>query len=85
MTAHPAAGGSEFDDVVLRDGSTLALRPAVKADVPALVDFFSGLSPESRYFRFIGRPKLDRASVERLLPVDPSVDEPWWANRAAIR
>jgi acetyl coenzyme A synthetase (ADP forming)-like protein len=61
-----------FDDVVLRDGSTLALRPPAEADVPALLEFFSGLSPESRYFRFIGRPKLDRASVARMLPADPS-------------
>jgi acetyl coenzyme A synthetase (ADP forming)-like protein len=61
-----------LDDVVLRDGSTLALRPAVSSDVPALVAFFAGLSPESRYFRFIGVPTLDERAVERLLPEDAS-------------
>jgi acetyl coenzyme A synthetase (ADP forming)-like protein len=59
-----------LDDVVLRDGSTLALRAASKTDVPALVGFFAGLSRESRYFRFLGSPKLDEAAVERLLPPD---------------
>ena len=39
-------------DVVLRDGSTLGLRPVREDDVPALAVFFENLSPESRYYRF---------------------------------
>ena len=31
-------------DVVVRDGSTVCLRPAVEADVPALLTFFESLS-----------------------------------------
>jgi acetate---CoA ligase (ADP-forming) len=55
-------------DVVLRDGSTIALRSVRDSDVEALVAFFNALSPESRYFRFFGVPNLDRAMVERLVP-----------------
>ncbi len=57
-------------DVVLRDGSTLALRLARQDDVGALVAFFAALSPESRYYRFFGVPHLDPASVAELLPLD---------------
>jgi hypothetical protein len=55
-------------DVVLRDGSTLALRPVRETDVEALVTFFNALSPQSRYYRFFGVRALDRATVGRLVP-----------------
>ncbi|HVC87581.1 MAG TPA: GNAT family N-acetyltransferase [Gaiellaceae bacterium] len=42
------------EDVVLRDGSTLRLRPTTPADEEALLELFSRLSPESRYLRFQG-------------------------------
>ena len=42
------------EDVVLRDGSTLRLRPTTPADAGALVEFFERLTPESRYLRFQG-------------------------------
>jgi acetyl coenzyme A synthetase (ADP forming)-like protein len=70
--ASPTPERPHLDDVVLRDGSTLALRAASRADVPALVEFFAELSKESRYFRFLGSPKLDEGTVERLLPPDRS-------------
>ena len=57
-------------DVVLRDGSTLPLRAVRQDDIGALVTFFAGLSPESRYFRFFGVPNLDSARVAGLIPVD---------------
>ncbi|HZR94236.1 MAG TPA: GNAT family N-acetyltransferase [Gaiellaceae bacterium] len=60
-------------DVILRDGSTLRLRPPVDADAPALLDFFSGLSERSRYLRFHGFPALGPALVEPVL--DPDWDE----------
>ena len=40
-------------DVVLRDGSTLHVRPLEPTDEDALLDFFRALSPDSRAFRFL--------------------------------
>ena len=56
-------------DVVLRDGSTLPLRPAGQDDIGALISFFAGLSPESRYYRFFGVPTLDSTRVAGLIPM----------------
>jgi acetyl coenzyme A synthetase (ADP forming)-like protein len=39
-------------DIVLRDGSTLEIRPATLADAPAVLALFQRLSPESVYKRF---------------------------------
>ncbi len=39
-------------DVVLRDGSTVHIRPARLEDEPAIEDFLLGLSPESIHLRF---------------------------------
>ena len=60
-------------DVVLRDGSTVHLRPARGEDRAALRDFYEQLSPESRYFRFFGKPRVDDI-VEDVLKaaVDPT-------------
>ncbi|MET0168436.1 MAG: GNAT family N-acetyltransferase [Vicinamibacterales bacterium] len=55
-------------DIVLRDGSTLALRPASARDVPELCAFFEALSPTSRYYRFFSVACLDAERVERLVP-----------------
>jgi len=46
-------------DVVLRDGSTVHVRPVRAADKPALRTFLEALSPESLGFRFFGAPDLD--------------------------
>jgi GNAT superfamily N-acetyltransferase len=46
-------------DVVLRDGSTAHVRPASAADRWLLLDFYAQLSPESRYFRFFGKPRVE--------------------------
>jgi acetyl coenzyme A synthetase (ADP forming)-like protein len=53
-------------DVVLRDGSTVCFRPAEERDVETLVQFLDALSPESRYFRFLGVPSLNAARVGML-------------------
>jgi acetate---CoA ligase (ADP-forming) len=45
-------------DVVLRDGSTAHLRPGRSDDRAALLEFYGHLSPESRYFRFFGKPRV---------------------------
>jgi acetate---CoA ligase (ADP-forming) len=64
-------------DVVLRDGSTMRLRPPRSEDGPALVRFFQELSDQSLYLRFHGYPDVS----ERL--VTPVLD-PDWAERGAL-
>jgi acetate---CoA ligase (ADP-forming) len=49
-------------DVVLRDGSTVHVRPVRATDAPAVQAFFEHLSPKSIGLRFFsGFPDLDRA------------------------
>ena len=70
-------GAPETADVILRDGSTLRLRPPVDGDGPALLDFFERLSEHSRYLRFHGFPSLGPALVEPVL-------DPDWEERGAL-
>ncbi len=57
-------------DVVLRDGSTLRLRPVRREDEGELLRLFAGLDPDSLMFRFFsGAPNLERAA-EMLADVD---------------
>ncbi|HEU5477802.1 MAG TPA: GNAT family N-acetyltransferase [Gaiellaceae bacterium] len=72
-----AARAVDPTDVILRDGSTLRLRPPVAEDADALVEFFADLSERSRYLRFHGFPALDPKTVESLL-------EPDWRERGAL-
>jgi acetate---CoA ligase (ADP-forming) len=60
------------EDVVLRDGSTLRLRPTTPTDEGALVDFFGSLSPDSLHLRFQGAVSVDGQLVERFLRGDGS-------------
>jgi acetyl coenzyme A synthetase (ADP forming)-like protein len=60
-------------DVVLRDGSTLRVRPLTASDASALHQFLDRLSPDSVYFRFFS-PRPDAAAIERLIR-EPSDDE----------
>ncbi|MFO7572631.1 MAG: GNAT family N-acetyltransferase [Gaiellaceae bacterium] len=64
-------------DVILRDGTTLRLRPPRRDDSDVLVHFFGALSQRSLYLRFHGFPRLGPELVERLL-------EPNWAERGAL-
>ena len=57
-------------DVVLKNGSTLHLRPVRPDDAPRLMAFMRGLSPDSLYLRFMGMPHLDLAQAESLANVD---------------
>jgi acyl-CoA synthetase (NDP forming)/GNAT superfamily N-acetyltransferase len=51
-TTHASLDGPT--DVVLRDGSTVHVRPTVADDVEAAATFLDGLSPEAHWFRFLG-------------------------------
>ncbi len=64
-------------DVILRDGSTLRLRPPARDDSEALVSFFAELSNQSLYLRFHGHPLVDSHLVAPDL-------EPDWAERGAL-
>ena len=59
----PAASRDRSRDTILRDGSSIQIRDAVEADVPALVEFLEGLDPESRRLRFasVGGDLAERA------------------------
>ncbi len=56
-------------DIVLRDGSTLRVRPVRAEDAPAIREFLAAISPESITFRFFGTPDLSWV-VEWALDVD---------------
>ncbi len=64
-------------DVILRDGSTLRLRPPRAEDAPLLLALFEGLSRESLHLRFHGSPALTPALLAHAL-------EPDWVDRGAL-
>ena len=65
-------------DVILRDGSTLRLRPPTSADTEGLLQFFRDLSPQSLYQRFHGYPSIGPKLVEKF------VDPDWFETGALI-
>jgi len=57
--------------VVLRDGSTVLIRPVRSTDAPLLADGFARLSPQSRWMRFLGtKTSLSAAELRYLTDVD---------------
>jgi acetyl coenzyme A synthetase (ADP forming)-like protein len=64
-------------DVILRDGSTLRLRPPTEGDADAMLGFFRDLSQQSLYLRFHGFPRLGPELVEQMI-------EPDWRERGAL-
>jgi acetyl coenzyme A synthetase (ADP forming)-like protein len=68
-----ALAAPEVRDVILRDGSTLRLRPPRAGDLTAVLEFFGALSQQSVYWRFHGFPALSPATVEPFL--DPDWEE----------
>ena len=64
-------------DVVLRDGTTMRLRPPLRDDEEPVIAFLEHLSEQSRYLRFHGYAKPG----PRL--VDPMLD-PDWVERGAL-
>jgi acetyl coenzyme A synthetase (ADP forming)-like protein len=71
------SGTADSVDVILRDGSTLRLRPPRREDAASVLGFFEGLSERSLYLRFHGLPVLGPKLVEPLL-------EPDWNERGAL-
>jgi acetyl coenzyme A synthetase (ADP forming)-like protein len=74
MSITPAVAAA---DVVLRDGSTMRLRPPGSEDGPALLRFFEALSDQSLYMRFHGHPDIGEQLVTAVL-------EPDWVERGAL-
>jgi acetyl coenzyme A synthetase (ADP forming)-like protein len=66
----PASSSDDVRDVVLRDGSTLAVRSAGEGDLERVLAFYQGLSAISLYQRFLGTRRLTAAGIRPLLPVD---------------
>ena len=58
MSASPTYPREREADVVLRDGSTVRVRPIRADDKPQMREFLEALSPESIGFRFFGAPSL---------------------------
>jgi len=56
--------------IVLRDGSTLSVRPIRPEDEEELARFFASLSLESRVFRFFAAVLNAGASIKRMIDVD---------------
>ena len=58
-------------DVVLRDGRTAHIRPITPQDAQGLIDFYSEVSEQSKYFRFFApMPNLSERDVSRFTTVD---------------
>ncbi len=66
-----------MEDVLLKDGSTLRLRPPGSEDESALISFFAALSADSRYLRFHGTRRVDRELVVGALETD-------WSSKGSL-
>lgn len=70
------------DEVELRDGSRLIVRPIRPEDAPALVALHARLSADTIYRRYFGaRPHLSPAAVDRFT----RVDEYWRCALVGVR
>src|SRR5690348_14219566 len=58
MSVSPTYPREREAHVVLRDGSTVHVRPVRADDQPLIREFLEALSPESIGFRFFGAPSL---------------------------
>jgi acetyl coenzyme A synthetase (ADP forming)-like protein len=73
-----AASSDMERDVILRDGTTLRLRPPVATDADSVLAFFQGLTAESVYRRFHGVPRITARLVE------PFLDPDWHETGALV-
>ena len=69
-------------DIVLRDGTTLRLRPSRAEDASGALQFLQGLSADSLYYRFMMRPFLDLAYARLCVDVDQQTSVVLVAERA---
>ena len=69
-------------DVVLRDGTTVRLRPSRQEDTATALRFLEGLSSESLYNRFLMTPRLDLARARACVDVDQALEVVLVAERA---
>jgi acetyl coenzyme A synthetase (ADP forming)-like protein len=67
LTGYPA---SREADVILRDGSTVHVRPVRRGDEAALAAFFAGLTAESRGLRFFSAAANVSEEAQRAVDVD---------------
>jgi acetyl coenzyme A synthetase (ADP forming)-like protein len=80
----PGLEDVESHRVVLRDGSAAHIRPTTADDAPALTKFFAGLSPVSRYQRFLSSSTPPARLIARLSDSsDPSKTLTLVAERAS--
>jgi len=69
MLTAAAAAAVQETDVVLRDGSTLHVRPTTAEDAPGLRAFLTSLSERSRWFRYFSAGvNLDHAAHDAAAP-----------------
>jgi RimJ/RimL family protein N-acetyltransferase len=67
----PAGPQEVSETVALRDGTEVKIRPIRPDDAPRLQALFGRLSPESIFYRFLGKPKdLPDEQAQRLANVD---------------
>ena len=57
-------------DVVLRDGSTVRIRPARPSDETRVEDYLIGLSPETRRLRFWSQAIDVRGLARKIVDID---------------
>ena len=70
--AVPASYPQEWEaDVLMSDGGTARLRPIMPSDRELLVEFYTRVSPESKYLRFFAPyPELSERDLTRFTEVD---------------
>ena len=71
LAGRPPRSAAEGAPVVLRDGSTVLIRPVRSTDAPLLADGFARRSPQSRQMRFLGtKTTLSAAELRYVTKVD---------------
>jgi len=66
-----AGSPTDIERVVLRDGSSVVIRPLAAGDEAAIASWFAGLGAETRYARFfVSLERLDRRAQSELARVD---------------
>jgi hypothetical protein len=66
-----AGSPTDLERVVLRNGSSVVIRPLAPGDEAAIADWFAGLGAETRYARFFGwLEQLDPRTQSELARLD---------------